>query len=113
MYYDITLIYHAGPYSLTIHQSMDAPWIDGLRLNITCIAKGYSISEVDLVWEGVGIAQKSLWVIESPTMQKGNEVMKNLAFIPLLAGQAGKYVCHLVTKTKETLVSKSIEISGM
>ena len=105
------LIYHPG--ILTIHQSMDVPWIDGLRMNITCTAKGYSVSEVDLVWEGIGITQKSLWVIESPTTQKGSDVIRNLAFAPLLAGQAGTYTCRLVTKTNKILMSRSTEISGM
>jgi len=105
--------YHLDAHSLTIHQSMDEPWIDGLRMNITCIAKGYQVTGNNLVWEGVGIAQKSLWVVESPTTQRGDSITKNLAFVPLLAGQAGKYTCHLVTKTNELLISKSIEISGM
>ena len=92
---------------------MDEPWIDGLRMNIDCIAKGYKVTGIDLVWEGVGIAQKSLWVTESPSVQKGDSIVKNLAFIPLLTGQAGKYTCRLVTRTNELLMSKSIEISGM
>ena len=92
---------------------MDEPWIDGLRINITCVANGYSVSEIDLIWEGVGIEQKSLWIVQSPSVQRGNDVVKNLAFIPLLAEQAGRYVCRLVTKTHKTLTSKSIEISGM
>ena len=92
---------------------MEEPWIDGLRMNITCVAVGYSVREIYLIWEGVGITQKSLWVIESPSTQMGNEVTKSLAFVPLLAGQAGKYTCRLVTKANKLLMSKSIEISGM
>ena len=92
---------------------MEEPWIDGLRMNITCIAKGYSISEVYLVWEGKGISQGSLWVIKSHTTQRGSDVIRSLDFVPLLAAQAGNYTCHLITKTDKLLMSKTIEISGM
>lgn len=105
------LNYHPG--ALTIHQLMEEPWIDGLRMTITCIAKGYSISEVDIEWEGKGISQDSLWVIKSQITQRGGDVIRSLAFIPLLAAQAGNYTCHLVTKTDQLLMSKTIEISGM
>lgn len=92
---------------------MKEPWIDGLRMNITCIAKGYSISEVVIVWEGKGISQGSLWVIKSHNTQRGSDVISSLAFVPLLAAQAGNYTCNLITKTDKLLMSKTIEISGM
>jgi len=97
---------------LVIHQKMDKPWIDGLKMNLTCIAKGFLLGQVELKWEGPGIAQKSLWVLQSSTMQKGDNVVKDLAFVPLLSGQAGLYTCHLFSKNNELLMSEDIIVSG-
>ena len=92
---------------------MDKPWIDGLKMNLTCIAKGFLLSQVELRWDGPGIAQKSLWVLQSSTIQKGNDVIKELAFIPLLSGQAGMYTCQLFSKdNSELLMSENIVVSG-
>jgi len=98
---------------LIIHQKMDKPWIDGLKMNLTCIAKGFQLSQVELKWDGPGVEQKSLWVIQSSTIQEGDNVIKELAFIPLLAGQAGLYTCHLFSKdSKELLMSEGIVVNS-
>ena len=67
---------------------MKEPWNDGLRMNITCIAKGYVVLTE---WKGKGVSLDSLWLMKLHTTQRGGDVIRRLDFIPLLAAQAGNY----------------------
>ena len=94
---------------------MEQPLADGLVMSLTCMAllsQRNPTDHFDIIWSGIGIEQKSVWLRQSNTVPQGSGIMNKLLFRPLLSSHIGKYTCYLMMNNK-SVASTSIIINGM